>query len=1075
MSNNLNYLETNGDYSLAEDGNQYYILNSNGSSLNYLETTGNYSLAKGDSTYYITDDSGNSIRLTGLNSIYTPTHVEENPNAGGFLVLASNSDNPSWNNSPFFNYNNFGFTFDASGQHTGTDIIVLNNQAYPRPGIEYEPIFKVDLNKDSSIAGVDVPTPIKELDISGNQHHIIDGYGSSPIANFGNSNRSDGWSLTQVEAYGNETFQLFYAHSDGRTMAQEVDASVNYLSNIARPMAQHETAFQADLDNDGVIGLNLAPIEDNGNYKLATAANQYHIIDSNDVVISSFGNSNRSDGWSVTQVEAYGNETFQLFYAHSDGRTMAQEVDASFNYQSTITRNMAQHEIAFQAHLDNDGVIGLNLAPIEANGNYKLATAANQYHIIDSNDVVISSFGNSNRSDGWSVTQVEAHGSGGFQLFYEHSDGRTMAQEVDASINYQSTITRNMAQHEIAFQAHLDNDGVIGLNLAPIEANGNYKLATAANQYHIIDSNDVVISSFGNSNRSDGWSVTQVEAHGSGGFQLFYEHSDGRTMAQEVDASINYQSTITRNMAQHEIAFQAHLDNDGVIGLNLAPIEANGNYKLATAANQYHIIDGNDVVISSFGNSNRSDGWSVTQVEAHGSGGFQLFYEHSDGRTMAQEVDASINYQSTITRNMAQHEIAFQAHLDNDGVIGLNLAPIEANGNYKLATAANQYHIIDSNDVVISSFGNSNRSDGWSVTQVEAHGSGGFQLFYEHSDGRTMAQEVDASINYQSTITRNMAQHEIAFQAHLDNDGVIGLNLAPIEANGNYKLATAANQYHIIDSNDVVISSFGNSNRSDGWSVTQVEAHGSGGFQLFYEHSDGRTMAQEVDASINYQSTITRNMAQHEIAFQTDLNNDGSVAGNENIFGTNGNDTFNGGAGNDHINGWKGHDTLMGGDGDDTITGDGGSGFAGNDILFGGDGNDILLGRNGNDQIDGGTGTDTLFGGDGNDILLGRNGSDQIDGGTGSDTLSGGDGVDTFVIRAGDGGSELSDADIISDFTEGDDKFGLDDGLLFSQLTITQGEGGHAIVSYGSEYLAILQNIDSSVLNESDFQVIDIA
>ena len=451
MSNNLNYLETNGDYSLAEDGNQYYILNSNGSSLNYLETTGNYSLAKGDSTYYITDDSGNSIRLTGLNSIYTPTHVEENPNAGGFLVLASNSDNPSWNNSPFFNYNNFGFTFDASGQHTGTDIIVLNNQAYPRPGIEYEPIFKVDLNKDSSIAGVDVPTPIKELDISGNQHHIIDGYGSSPIANFGNSNRSDGWSLTQVEAYGNETFQLFYAHSDGRTMAQEVDAS------------------------------------------------------------------------------------------------------------------------------------------------------------------------------------------------------------------------------------------------------------------------------------------------------------------------------------------------------------------------------------------------------------------------------------------------------------------------------------------------------------------------------------------------------------------------------------------------------------------------------------------------FNYQSTITRNMAQHEIAFQTDLNNDGSVAGNENIFGTNGNDTFNGGAGNDHINGWKGHDTLMGGDGDDTITGDGGSGFAGNDILFGGDGNDILLGRNGNDQIDGGTGTDTLFGGDGNDILLGRNGSDQIDGGTGSDTLSGGDGVDTFVIRAGDGGSELSDADIISDFTEGDDKFGLDDGLLFSQLTITQGEGGHAIVSYGSEYLAILQNIDSSVLNESDFQVIDIA
>ena len=730
---------------------------------------------------------------------------------------------------------------------------------------------------------------------------------------------------------------------------------------------------------------------------------------------------------------------------------MAKEVDASFNYQSTITRTMAQHELAFQADLDGDGVIGLDLTTLEDNGNYKLAMAANQYHIIDSNDAVISSFGNSNRSDGWSVTQVEAYGNGGFQLFYEHGDGRTMAKEVDASFNYQSTITRTMAQHELAFQADLDGDGVIGLDLTTLEDNGNYKLAMAANQYHIIDSNDAVISSFGNSNRSDGWSVTQVEAYGNGSFQLFYEHGDGRTMAKEVDASFNYQSTITRTMAQHELAFQADLDGDGVIGLDLTTLEDNGNYKLAMAANQYHIIDSNNAVISSFGNSNRSDGWSVTQVEAYGNGGFQLFYEHGDGRTMAKEVDASFNYQSIITRTMTQHELAFQADLDGDGVIGLDLTTLEDNGNYKLATAANQYHIIDSNDAVISSFGNSNRSDGWSVTQVEAYGNGGFQLFYEHGDGRTMAKEVDASFNYQSIITRTMTQHELAFQADLDGDGVIGLDLTTLEDNGNYKLATAANQYHIIDSNDAVISSFGNSNRSDGWSVTQVEAYGNGGFQLFYEHGDGRTMAKEVDASGNYLSNIARTMAQHETAFQTDLNNDGSVAGNDNIFLTNGNDTYDGGAGNDHINGWKGHDTLIGGDGDDTITGDGGSGFAGND---------------------------TLFGGDGNDILLGRNGNDQIDGGTGSDTIATGPGSDQIILRPGDGNNALSNADIISDFTDGNDNFGLDDGLLFSQLTIAQGEGdytSHTIVSYGSEYLAILQNIDASQLTESDFQTVDIA
>jgi Ca2+-binding RTX toxin-like protein len=306
-------------------------------------------------------------------------------------------------------------------------------------------------------------------------------------------------------------------------------------------------------------------------------------------------------------------------------------------------------------------------------------------------------------------------------------------------------------------------------------------------------------------------------------------------------------------------------------------------------------------------------------------------------------------------------------------------------------------------------------------------------------------------MNYLSTITRPMAQHETAFQADLDGDGVIGLNLTTIETNGNYKLATAANQYHIIDSNDAIISSFGNSNRSDGWSVTQVEAYGDGGFQLFYSHGNGQTVAKAVDASMNYLSTITRPMAQHETAFQADLNNDGSVAGNDNIFGSIGNDTLDGGAGNDHINGWKGHDTLIGGDGDDTLSGDGGSGFAGNDILFGGDGNDILLGRNGNDQIDGGTGSDTIATGPG---------SDQI------------------ILRPGDGGNALSDADIISDFTDGNDDFGLDDGLLFSQLTIAQGEGdytSHTIVSYGSEYLAILQNIDASQLTESAFQAVDIA
>ena len=62
-------------------------------------------------------------------------------------------------------------------------------------------------------------------------------------------------------------------------------------------------------------------------------------------------------------------------------------------YQSTITRTIDQHETAFQADLDGDNVIGLNLVSIETNGSYELATSNNKYQIIDRSDSsVVTSF-----------------------------------------------------------------------------------------------------------------------------------------------------------------------------------------------------------------------------------------------------------------------------------------------------------------------------------------------------------------------------------------------------------------------------------------------------------------------------------------------------------------------------------------------------------------------------------------------------------------------------------------------------------------------------------------------------------
>ena len=300
-----------------------------------------------------------------------------------------------------------------------------------------------------------------------------------------------------------------------------------------------------------------------------------------------------------------------------------------------------------------------------------------------------------------------------------------------------------------------------------------------------------------------------------------------------------------------------------------------------------------------------------------------------------------------------------------------------------------------------------------------------------------------------------MWQHEITFEADLNGDNYIGLKLTTIETNGDYQLATGIGQYHIINGNGdrTVLTKGGsptNSDSSNGWSVTQVEESGDG-YQVFWSGPDGKYSVWSTDASGSIQSQVTAPLWQHEITFEADLNGDGIDSGNNNIYGSIGNDTFDGRAGDDIINGREGHDTLIGGEGNDWISGDGGSGYAGNDILYGNAGNDDLRGRDGNDTLDGGTGKDIIT--------------------TGS-------GSDTIYLRISDGGNALSDADIITDFTDGSDNFGLTNGLSFGDLTRTQGSGDYAndtIISYGSEYLAILKNIDVNLLTEADFTPVDIA
>ena len=89
----------------------------------------------------------------------------------------------------------------------------------------------------------------------------------------------------------------------------------------------------------------------------------------------------------------------------------------------------------------------------------------------------------------------------------------------------------------------------------------------------------------------------------------------------------------------------------------------------------------------------------------------------------------------------------------------------------------------------------------------------------------------------------------------------------------------------------------------------------------------------------------------------------------------------------------------------------------------------VITGNSGDNSLSGLAGADTIDGGAGDDIIWG---------GTGADTLTGGIGDDTFVI------SDLSEVDIITDYTPGEDRIDLT-ALLAGVTGLTAGTVGQYV------------------------------
>jgi uncharacterized protein YkwD len=198
-----------------------------------------------------------------------------------------------------------------------------------------------------------------------------------------------------------------------------------------------------------------------------------------------------------------------------------------------------------------------------------------------------------------------------------------------------------------------------------------------------------------------------------------------------------------------------------------------------------------------------------------------------------------------------------------------------------------------------------------------------------------------------------------------------------------------------------------------------------------------------------------------------------STAQGKQILGLSGGDTIQGSDSNDTLFGMQGPDYLLGGGGIDSLLGGKGS-----DLLDGGVGNDFLRGDNDNDTLLGGDSNDLLRGGKGNDSLVGGNGDDQISGDRGSDFLTGGLGNDTFIVGGGDFGvTDVSQADVITDFQSGQDKIGIMNVTASTNLQLEginlniNNAGGIAstAIKLNNQYIGIVQGVIPSSFTSNDF------
>lgn len=310
---------------------------------------------------------------------------------------------------------------------------------------------------------------------------------------------------------------------------------------------------------------------------------------------------------------------------------------------------------------------------------------------------------------------------------------------------------------------------------------------------------------------------------------------------------------------------------------------------------------------------------------------------------------------------------------------------------------------------------------------------------------------LDYNTNFKSDAQQQSYYDSSAYRASDHNPVLIGLNLGdkspsdPVNPDPTAMIeikGTVSDDNLVGNELDNLIYGFEGNDRLDGGTGADLLIGGTGNDSYIVDNVDDQVVelkGTDIDAILTYvnyslKDTHVENIIAigHEAIKLIGNDEDNIMTGNEadnTLVGADGNDTLNGAGGADKMYGgqgddiyyvdhakdsvtelwWSGHDTVM-----TTVDFDLRTGSIEDATTLGSA--DISLKGNWSDNV--------LTGNEGNNVLEGRLGDDTLIGGLGQDTLIGGWGKDTFVFTDVNE-SSLSAADVIKDFTSGQDKIDL--------------------------------------------------